>query len=115
MIHRRSPIVGYLLVVFFVASTLAQNTDSLVVASVVPTPGPVTDLHSITVTFSQAVHDVVAEDLLINNQPVLQVSGSGATYTFTFDQPAFGVVDVSFAGGNGITDFAKPPHFFDAA
>jgi hypothetical protein len=99
---------------FLVANTAAQNTESLVVVGVSPLPGPATELRSITVTFSQPVHDVVPEDLVINNQPVLQLSGSGATYTFSFDQPAFGLVDVSFTGGNGITDFADPPHFFNA-
>jgi hypothetical protein len=98
-----------------VANAVAQNTDSLVVVAVSPPAGPVTELRSITVTFSQPVHGVVPEDLLINNQPVVQLSGSDATYTFSFDQPAFGRVDVSFSGGNSIVDFADPPHFFDAA
>ncbi len=99
----------------FVTNLMAQTTDSLVVLAVSPPPGPVSELRSITVTFNRPVHDVVPEDLLINNQPAVQLSGAGTAYTFSFEQPAFGRIDIGFTGGNGITDFSNPPHFFDAA
>jgi hypothetical protein len=46
-------------------------------------------------TFSEPVQGVTADDLLINNSAATAVSGAGNVYTFTFDQPAFGPVDVS--------------------
>ena len=46
-------------------------------------------LTTISVTFSEAVTGVDANDLLINNNAGLTVAGSGAgPYTFTFSQPS---------------------------
>lgn len=53
-------------------------------------------LTTISVTFSEAVTGVDANDLLINNNAGLTVSGSGAgPYVFTFSQPAPGAVNVA--------------------
>jgi hypothetical protein len=84
------------------------------ISSINPLPGPVSELTAITVTFSEPVQGVAAADFLINNQPATQVTGAGATYTFTFPQPAFGPVDITWEAGHQITDFADPPHRFEA-
>src|SRR6185295_1496899 len=70
-------------------------------------------LSSITVTFSEPVQGVTADDLLINNSQATAVSGSGEVYTFTFDQPAFGVIEVSWEAWHGIMDLAEPPNDFN--
>ncbi|HUS36344.1 MAG TPA: lamin tail domain-containing protein, partial [Verrucomicrobiae bacterium] len=96
---------------------LSSSTDRVAptILSISPTPGSVQQLNSITVTFSEPVSGVSFDDLLINNSQAKAVTGSGAVYTFTFDQPAFGVVDVSWESGHGIADLADPPNDFDEA
>ncbi len=84
------------------------------IASVSPTPGAVSSLKQITVTFNEPVSGVDAGDLLINGQPASSVSGSGAVYTFDVAQPAEGVVWVGWDGSHGIADFENPPKPFDA-
>ena len=56
---------------------------------------------------------VSAGDLLINGAPASGVSGSGSNYTFTFAQPAYGAVAVTWAAGHGITDLFTPPAAFN--
>lgn len=92
-----------------------SSTDQLApkIISINPAPGEVQQLTSVTVTFSEPVQGVTSDDLLINNSQAKGVSGSGSVYTFTFDQPAFGLVDVSWESGHGITDLAQPPNAFD--
>jgi len=75
----------------------------------------VTDLTQIQVVFSESVKGVDASDLLINGVPATQVSGSGSIYTFTFAQPPFGNVVISWATNHGITDIVQPPIAFDSA
>ena len=58
--------------------------------------------------FSERVQNVDAGDLLINGIPATGVSGAGSNYVFTFPQPAYGQVEISFAGTHGITDFGFP-------
>jgi hypothetical protein len=84
------------------------------VAGKFPVPGNLTSLNQVTVTFSEAVNGVQAADLLINGQPAASVTGSNTTYTFSFVQPAYGTVQISWAGAHGIEDFAFPPNPFDA-
>ncbi len=60
-------------------------------------------LVSINVTFSQAVVGVHADDLLINGSGANAVTGSGTAYTFTFTQPAPGLVVVGWDPENEIT------------
>ena len=43
------------------------------------------------------------------------LSGSGTTYTFAFDPPPFGTVDITWDAGHLIQDYANPPHDFDHA
>ncbi len=69
----------------------------------------VTNLTSVQVTFSESVIGVDAGDFLVNGSPATGISGSGATRTFTFAQPGFGTVAISWAGGHGITDLSANP------
>src|SRR4051812_1109162 len=91
---------------------LESTSDKVppVIAAVNPPPGQVGALSSITVRFSEPVQGVSASDLLVNNQPTLSLNGSGDTYTFFFDPPAFGVVDISWEAGHFIEDLADPPN-----
>src|SRR5205823_13266245 len=65
-------------------------------------------LTSILVQFSERVQNVDASDLLIGGVPATGVSGSGSNYIFSFPQPPFGEVEVTWASGHGITDFGWP-------
>ncbi|MBI5386475.1 MAG: lamin tail domain-containing protein [Verrucomicrobia bacterium] len=62
----------------------------------------VTNLTQLTVTFSDPVLGVAADDLLINGSPAFDLSGSGVSYTFSFPQPALGPVYVSWDPGHAI-------------
>ena len=79
-----------------------------------PSAGAVYALSNVTVSFSKPVANVDAADLLVNGEPALSVVGASNTYTFSFDQPAYGAVALSWAVGHGIEDLAQPPHPFDA-
>lgn len=70
-------------------------------------------LTSIQVVFSEAVTNVNAGDLLVNGAPATGLSGGPAIYTFTFPQPAFGLVNITWAVGHGITDRDPAPLPFD--
>jgi hypothetical protein len=83
------------------------------IASQIPAPGVVGDLTSITVNFSEEVAGVGEGALLINGVPATDVTGGAAGYTFTFPQPPYGPVNITWAGNSGITDVAFPPNNFD--
>ncbi len=83
-----------------------------VVRSVAPPPGPAAQLNLITVTFSEAVVNVAAADLLLNDNPARAVSGGGSVYTFEFDPPAPGEVFVSWSPDQRIAGLATPPNAF---
>ena len=70
-------------------------------------------LTNIQVFFTEPVANVDAGDLLINGVPATGVSGSAATYTFTFNPSSFGAVNVTWAAGHGIVDRGRPPLAFD--
>lgn len=80
------------------------------VVGVTPAPGKVAELSTITVSFSEPVQGVTAEDLLINGKPASLVTGSSDNYTFEFSQPDFGPIDITWEAAHDITDFADPPH-----
>ena len=63
--------------------TLTDVTPPTVL-SVTPAPGTVAHLEEITVTFSEAVTGVGVEDLLVNAQQAISMTGTNATYTFGF-------------------------------
>ena len=70
-------------------------------------PGSVvSNLTLVTVTFTQPVVGVQAEDLILNGSSGTNVTGSGAVYTFGFSPPSPGVVEASWNGGHNITDLS---------
>ncbi len=78
-----------------------------------PANATVRSLQQITVLFAEAVTGLSTNDLLVNDQPARQVSGSGAgPYTFTYLQPSNGPVNVRWSAGHGISDLATPPNPF---
>lgn len=93
--------------------TVSTNTAPPVVFAKTPATGSVTNLTSLTVTFSKAVTGVNAGDLLVSGSQATGVSGSGSNYTFTFMQPAYGAVPVTWAAAHGITDLFTPPAAFN--
>ncbi len=90
------------------------DTTAPVVASLAPVQGvSLRSLTRIEVSFSEAVAGVDASDLLINNSPASGLSALGVgKYRFTFPQPANGTVQVRWADGHGIRDFAAVPNNF---
>lgn len=82
------------------------------ITSLNPPAGDVLALTNITIQFTEAVQGVDAADLRINNVAATGLSGSSNLWTWTFAQPAFGPVAVTFTGGHGITDFDAPPKPF---
>ncbi len=90
------------------------NPNAPTVASQTPLGGStINQLTQMQVSFSENVTGVDATDLLVNGAPATGVSGSGATRTFTFPQPAYGPVTISWAASHGITDLEAPPNPFD--
>ena len=73
-----------------------------------PAFATITNLTSISITFSEPVKNVDAGDLLLNGIPATGVSGSGSNYVFTFPQQAYGEVEIAWANGHGITDLGYP-------
>ena len=82
------------------------------VSSFLPAPGTVSNLTQLTVNFTAPVVGVDASDLLINNVYATDVTGSNATYTFSFPRPQEGIVRMTWASGHGIVD-RQPPASFD--
>ncbi len=93
--------------------TVSANTAAPAVFAKSPAPGNVTALTQITVTFSKNVQGVNASDLLVNGVAASAVSGSGSNYVFTFPQPAYGAVSITWAASPGITDLFTPPVSFN--
>src|SRR5258705_221964 len=74
----------------------------------------VSSLTQLTVVFSEPVQGVNASDLLLSGAAATGLSGSGSNYTFTFPQPAYGNVSISWAGNHGITDMELAQNAFNA-
>ena len=93
-------IIRLLVFLCLVASLSAAPTVSVTS----PAPGStVSSLTSVSITFSEAVAGVDANDLQINNDGATGVSGSGAgPYIFTFTQPPPGTVSLSWDIDHGI-------------
>jgi hypothetical protein len=73
-------------------------------------------LTNITIRFSEPVSGVDAADLLVNGVPAGAVSSTtNTTYSFSFAQPPFGPVTITWAVDHGIQDFDAPPKPFDGA
>ena len=94
------------------SATLAERVAPVVTA-VAPAAGPLTQLGTITVTFSEPVTGVDAADLMLNEIPCPAVSGSGTTYTFTCPAIPLGTVSTSWDPQAGIVDRSLPPVPFD--
>jgi hypothetical protein len=78
-----------------------------------PVPINVFNLTQFAVAFSEPVSGVDASDLLVNGAAAIDVSGSNDFYTFSFPQPPYGPVLISWVGLNGIQDLDTPPKAFD--
>jgi hypothetical protein len=102
-------------IVFDLELDATVDTVPPTLTQVSPPPGKVNDLTSVTLTFSEPVQGVAAPDFLVNNVPAQSVTGTGTTYTFTFQRPDNGPVDITLDDGHQIADFADPPHPFDAS
>ena len=85
------------------------------VIAIDPTPGSVPDLSRVTITFSEPVVGVEPSDLVLNNIPASNLSGSGATYTFSFASVPLGTVTLAWIPGHDITDTGDPPAAFDGS
>jgi acid phosphatase type 7 len=82
----------------------------------IPLPGDVLTLSNITVRFSESVTGVDASDLLINGVPAISVGGTtNTTYTFSFVQPPYGSVLITWKTGHAIQDLDGPPKLFDGS
>src|ERR1051325_2965831 len=104
-------LVAFLLASFFKAQ--AADTVAPVIAGINPSPGTVTNLSQITITFSEPVNGLDADDFLIDGFPSDSVVSNGNSFTFTFAQPPCGSVQIGWRATNGITAHATPPNAFD--
>ncbi|HTD88506.1 MAG TPA: lamin tail domain-containing protein, partial [Candidatus Binatia bacterium] len=84
------------------------------VARLSPAAGAtVQSIDQVSVTFSEPVWGLDAADLLINGAPASDVNGSGmGPYKFSFNAISNGTVQLSWAAGHGIKDFASTPNNF---
>ncbi len=96
-----------------VAQTDASESPAPTITQVDPFPGPVHELTRITVTFSKPVRGVTADDFLINGASALRVDGSGAVYSFHFNPPPFGPVEIRWGTLHAIEDLEDPPNRFE--
>jgi hypothetical protein len=75
-----------------------------------PASSAVPDLNLVTVTFSEPVTGVSADDLLINGQPASSSEPQNATtYLFAFPPPPPGAVNFSWSPSHAISDAAGNP------
>lgn len=95
-------------------SYVPDNTPPTI-AAISPLPGVVNGLNSITVTFTEPVANLSADDLLVNGVRAISLTGGPLTYTFGFPQPAYGPVSATWATIHGITDESFTPNPFDAS
>ncbi len=94
--------------------SLMGETNPPVITSISPPPGSTLNvLTQIMVQFSEPVAGVSSDDLLIHGIGATGVSGSGSSYTFSFDPAPYGNVPISWVVGHGIADLAVPPNGFN--
>ena len=98
--------------VFPLASAVV-DTNPPVIISVLPAPGTLSNLASITVTFSEPVIGVSADLLLLNGRAAGSVTGTNRTYAFKFLQPSYGLVAITWDASQEIMDSANPPNRFN--
>ena len=85
------------------------------VVSIDPAPGPVSDLSSVTITFSEAVTGLEASDLILNDISAGQLTGTGTTFTFSFASVPQGAVTLTWAPDHGIRGAGNPANLFDGS
>jgi len=95
-------------------STTSPDPIPPTIANISPAAGQANMLTAITVTFSEPVAGVNASDFLISGVPPASMTGGNDTYTFTFAQPAYGNVNITWAAAHGIADYGIPANPFNA-
>lgn len=80
------------------------------ILSLTPAPGEVFVFTNVVVRFSRPVTGVAAGDLLINGLPASSVQGTNDLYEFSFAQPPFGTVALTWRTNHLIRDLATPPN-----
>ncbi|HWN96226.1 MAG TPA: immunoglobulin domain-containing protein [Methylomirabilota bacterium] len=94
---------------------LTLSSPPTIFAQNPPAAATVTSLTQLTVTFSEDVQGVEAADLRINGLPASSVQVlSAATYQFSFPQPPFGSVAITWAINHGITSTLPPNAAFNS-
>ena len=94
--------------------SVRNETNPPVIAQVTPPPGALSELTSVTVTFSEPVTGIVADDFLVNGIRSNAINGEGTTYEFHFARPAYGTVFITWNSRHGIVDTARSPNRFIA-
>src|ERR1051325_8484265 len=96
----------------FLGAALGNPAPPLpAVLALTPAPGTVSNLTQVTVTFNEAVTGIEAPDLLVNGMPATGLNGFSNAWTFSFSQPAAGLVQFAWDGSHSIYDLAG--HRFD--
>ncbi len=81
-----------------------------------PPASSITSLTTLTVTFSEPVTGVVAAHLRVQGIGATSVTAiDDSTYVFSFPQPAYGTVSLTWHPAQTITDLAEPPNRFNPA
>jgi hypothetical protein len=83
-----------------------------VVERVSPSTGRVTSMTEVAVQFSKPVTNIYATDLMVNGVAATSLAGSNGAWTFSFPQPVYGPVLVSWSAAQAIQDLAQPPVAF---
>jgi len=95
--------------------SLSTAPNPPTVLSVQPSPGLITHLTQVTVTFNQPVTGVAAAHLLVNGLGATSVTAlDSSTYLFGFVQPPYGNVNIGWSSAHNICDQAEPANRFDA-
>ncbi|HON08902.1 MAG TPA: hypothetical protein PLW02_12470, partial [Verrucomicrobiota bacterium] len=106
----------FLIEVEVCASAVDPMLIAPMIASINPIPGNLWSLTNIVIQFTEPVTGVDINDLLINGLHPTEVAQlDSETYLFSFPQPEYGVVNVSWAADTGIQDFDTQPKVFDGS
>ena len=97
-------LVGLVVGICIVAKGADETPPTI--AQVQPTPGSVTSLTNITLTFSEPIEGISIFDFLVNGQMADAISGADETYTFYFQQPSHGGVVITWDINHTIVDLA---------
>ncbi|MBN2508110.1 MAG: metallophosphoesterase [Verrucomicrobia bacterium] len=92
------------------------NPRAPVIVSQDPVAGAmVNQLDRIGVVFSEPVVGLTPDDLLVNGVAATGLSLEGTTYTFSFPQPPYGNIAITWSPTHNITDTENPPVAFNLA